>query len=102
MRPSLRRALCLTATTASLATMAGEARAEVRVTVSVMPPQPVAGQPFHVVYSLQVRNDRMVQATQLQFPGMRVLANAAPPSTANMMIGGFGAMGGMFSVQSSA
>jgi hypothetical protein len=43
----------------------------------------------------------MAQATQLQFSGLTVLANAAPPSTANMMIGGFGGMG-MFTVQSSA
>lgn len=98
----MRRSSALAAVSAlALVALSAEARAVVRVTLETAPPQPVAGQPFRLVYTLQVQNDSMAQATQLQFPGLTVLANAAPPSTANMMIGGFGGMG-MFTVQSSA
>ena len=98
----MRRSSALAAVSAlGLVALSAEARAVVRVTLETSPPEPVAGQPFRLVYTLQVQNDSMAQATQLQFSGLTVLANAAPPSTANMMIGGFGGMG-MFTVQSSA
>ncbi|MFO0602944.1 MAG: hypothetical protein U0324_07205 [Polyangiales bacterium] len=86
----------------ALALGATEALAVVQVTVEVNPPRPAAGQAFHVVYGLRVDNDGMATATPLQFPGLQVLANAAPPSTQNMMVfGGFGGMGSI-TVQSSA
>ncbi len=98
----MRRASTLAVLT-GLATIAvaSEALAVVRLTIETVPARPIAGQPFHLVYGLHVQNDRMAQATPLQFPGLTVLANAAPPSTANMMFGGFGGMG-TFTVQSSA
>lgn len=98
----MRRSATLAALTGLAAiTLAADALAVVRLTIETVPRQPVAGEPFHLVYGLHVQNDRMAQATPLQFPGLTVLANAAPPSTANMMFGGLGGMG-TFTVQSSA
>ena len=81
---------------------ASEALAVVRVNLVVDPPHPVVGVPFHVLYQLEVQNDRPAHATQIRFVGLRVLANAAPPSTANMMV--FGGLGGLgtFTMQTSA
>jgi len=95
---------CLTTSTLALALSlcAAEALAIVRVTVETNPPRPAAGQPFHLIYGLQVQNDSGASATPLRFEGLQVLANAQPPSTNNLMFGGLGGMGGSFTVQSTA
>lgn len=96
------RTLPSVALSLALVLSAAEGLAVVRVTVDIDPPRPVAGQAFRVIYGLRVVNDGMASATPLEFPGLRVIVHAQPPSTQNMMVfGGFGAMGSI-TVQSSA
>jgi hypothetical protein len=97
------RALTTPTLALALSLCAAEASAVVRVTLETNPPRPVAGQPFHLIYGLQVQNDGGASATPLRFEGLQVLSSGQPPSTNNMMVfGGFGGMGGSVTVQSSA
>ena len=53
----MRRSSALATVSAlALVALSAEARAVVRVTLETSPPEPVAGQPFRLVYTLQVQN----------------------------------------------
>jgi hypothetical protein len=70
----------------------GVAHAVVQVRLQVDNPSPAAGQAFHIIYGISAQNEqRSLQATGLNLPGLQVLANPAPPSTGDfMMFGGAG------------
>ena len=96
-RASLRR-LCAAHALALTVAWAAEARAQVSLQLSVDPPQPGAGQPFHIVYGLSMQGATPVEVEDLVLPpGLEVLARPAPPSApAGMMMGR-----GMFVFRSS-
>lgn len=77
---------------------AAEARAQVSLQLSVDPPQPGAGEVFHVVYGLSMQGSTSVEVEPLTMPaGLEVLSRPDPPSApAGMMMGG-----GMFMFRSS-
>jgi hypothetical protein len=94
-----RTTLSALASSACLVAFSTNAMAVVRITVQTVPEQIVAGQPFELIYGLQVQNDAPVQASEPRFQGLRVLGGGPPPTTSNMMaMGGFG---GTFTVQTS-
>ena len=77
---------------------AAEARAQVSLQLSVDPPQPAAGEIFHIVYGVSVRGnvDAIVDPLTIP-PGIEVLARPNPPLIpADMMRGG-----GLFMFRSS-
>lgn len=84
----MRAALLSIALTVAPAT----AGAVVHVRLQVDPPNPGAGQTFHIVYGISAQNEqRSLQATPLDLPGMEILANPSPPSTGDFaMFGGPG------------
>lgn len=74
----------------ALALSPATAGAVVRVRLQVDPPNPAAGQTFHIIYGISAQNEsRTLQATPLDLPGLEILANPSPPST-----GSFGMFGG--------
>ena len=65
----------------------GVAHAVVQVRLQVDNPSPAAGQAFHIIYGISAQNEqRSLQATVLNLPGLQVLANPAPPSTGDFMM----------------
>lgn len=85
MRATLPLALCALLAPAT-------AGAVVRVRLQVDPPNPAAGQVFHIVYGISAQNEsRQLQATALELPGLQLLASPQPPSTGDFMMWGGGA-----------
>jgi len=76
----------------ALGAFASPAWAEVQIDLHVDPPEPVAGQPFRVVYAMQFTNETGVRPTPLQMsPGLQVMVHGGTPTPPTMM-GGFGGM----------
>lgn len=96
-RRSLYR-LCSAHALALTVAWASEARAQVSLQLSVDPPQPVAGEPFHIIYGASMQGGGQVVVEPLVMPdNLEVLARPNPPSMpAGMVMGG-----GMFMFRSS-
>lgn len=77
---------------------ASEARAQVALQLSIDPPQPVAGEPFHIIYGVSMQGGAGVVVQPLAMPeGLDVLSRPDPPTVpSGMMMGG-----GMFMFRSS-
>jgi len=77
---------------------ASEARAQVSLQLSIDPPQPVAGEPFHIIYGVSMQGGAGVAVQPLTMPeGLDVLSRPDPPAVpSGMMMGG-----GMFMFRSS-
>ncbi|MDO9020716.1 MAG: hypothetical protein Q7V43_27570 [Myxococcales bacterium] len=96
-RRSLRR-LCSAHAVAIAVAWAAEASAQVTLQLAVEPPQPAAGQLFHIVYGVSMQGGAPAIVEPLTMPpGLEVLSRPDPPAVpAGMMMGG-----GMFMFRSS-
>ncbi|TAK20008.1 MAG: hypothetical protein EPO40_32420 [Myxococcaceae bacterium] len=96
-RRSLRQ-LCSAHALALSVAWASEARAQVALQLSIDPPQPVAGEPFHIIYGVSMQGGAGVVVQPLAMPeGLDVLSRPDPPTVpSGMMMGG-----GMFMFRSS-
>ncbi len=77
----------------ALSVAASPALAGVRIDLQVDPSRPIAGQPFRVIYGVQIVNEGGVRLTALEVgPGLQVMVHGGAPTSPNVMMGNLGAM----------